>query len=404
MRHAVSEGIDLTEEQEEFVELARSFAEREIRPRARDVDEGDIHPPLDLWAKAAAVGLVSYLLPSQYGGGGITDVVTQCLVQEELCYGDIGIGNFLTSAAFFAGPVDALGNEEQKQRWLWPLSSDSPPITAVAVTEPDVGSDAAAIQTRAVRDGDDYVITGQKTWISNAPIADWMVVFATVDPQLRSKGVTAFVISTDQAGVNLGQPMGKLGQRGTLNGEVFLDHVRVPASARLGAEGQGFYGMMHTFDASRILIGAACTGLSRAALDASVSYAHSRTQFGKPIIDHQAVAFRLADMATRTDISHLTTMRAARLYDAGHHVARESAVAKLTASENTSWVTNAAILTHGGWGYSREFLVEKWWRDAKLEELEEGTSDIQRLIIARSLGLKRQPIGDTQKSLANATS
>src|SRR5699024_11193597 len=192
--------------------------------------------------------------------------------------------------------------------------------------------------------------------------------------------------------------------RGTLNGEVFLDHVRVPASARLGQEGHGFYGMMQTFDASRILIGAACTGLSRAALDASVAYAQSRTQFGKPIIDHQAVAFRLADMASRTDISRLTTMRAARMHDAGQHVARESAMAKLTASENTAWVTNAAILTHGGWGYSREFLVEKWWRDAKLEELEEGTSDIQRLIIERSIGLKRQPISGKTKSLANATS
>lgn len=402
MKYVVDEGIELTEDQRAFVDLAQNFAGREIRPRARGVDEGDIEPPMDLWAKAAEVGLISYMLPSHYGGGGVTDLVTQCLVQQELCFGDIGIGNFLTSAAFFAGPVLALGTDEQKDRWLRPLCSTEPPVTAVAVTEPGVGSDAAAIQTRAVRDGDEYVLTGQKTWISNAPIARWIVVFATVNPELRSKGITAFVISTDQAGVTLGKPMSKLGQRGTINGEVFLDEVRVPANARLGDEGQGFYGLMSTFDASRILIGAACTGLSRAALEASVTHAQSRTQFGKPIIDHQAVAFRLADMASRTDISHLTTMRAARLHDAGKHVARESAIAKLTASENTTWVTDAAIQTHGGWGYSREYLVEKWWRDAKLEELEEGTSDIQRLIISRSMGLARQPIPQPRSAVPDA--
>jgi alkylation response protein AidB-like acyl-CoA dehydrogenase len=325
------------------------------------------------------------MLPSEYGGGGVTDLVTQCLVQQELCYGDIGIGNFLTSNAFFAGPVEALGDEEQRKRYLGPLTGDRPPVTAVAVTEPEVGSDSAGLQTRAERDGNDYVLTGQKTWISNAPYARWIVVFATVDPAKRARGITAFVVDRDAPGVTIGRPMRKLGQRGIVNAEVFLDRVRVPVEDRLGGEGQGFYGLMRTFDASRILIGAGATGLSRAALDATVRYAQERKQFGRPIIDHQAVAFRLADMAARTDVSHLVTMRAARLFDAGGDVASESAIAKLTASENTTWVTNAALQTHGGWGYSREFLVEKWLRDAKLEEIEEGTSDIQRLIISRSL-------------------
>jgi alkylation response protein AidB-like acyl-CoA dehydrogenase len=183
--------------------------------------------------------------------------------------------------------------------------------------------------------------------------------------------------------------MPKMGQRGIVNAEVFLDNVRVPLGNRIGEEGKGFYGLMRTFDASRILIGAGASGLSRAALDATVKYAQERTQFGKPVIEHQAVAFRIADMAARTDVSHLVTMRAARLYDQGRFVAQESAIAKLVASENTTWVTNAALLSHGGWGYSREFLVEKWVRDAKLEELEEGTSDIQRLIISRSVGSTR---------------
>jgi alkylation response protein AidB-like acyl-CoA dehydrogenase len=386
MTRVPTDGVALTEEQREFVALAREFASREIRPRSREVDEADIQSPLDLWEKAASVGLASYMLPAEYGGGGVTDLVTQCLVQQELCYGDIGIGNFLTSSAFFAGPVEALGNQDQKKRWLTPLTSDNPPVTAVAVTEPGVGSDSASLQTRAVRDGDHYVLNGQKTWISNAPYAEWIVVFATVDPSLRSKGVTAFLVERDMPGVTIGQPMPKMGQRGIVNAEVFLDQVRVPLTHRLGDEGQGFYGLMRTFDASRILIGAGATGLSRAALDATVTYARQREQFGKPILQHQAVAFRIADMAARTDVSHLVTMRAARLFDQGEFVASESAIAKLTASENTTWVTNAALQTHGGWGYSREFLVEKWVRDAKLEELEEGTSDIQRLIISRAVG------------------
>ena len=385
MTRSIRDGIELSEEQREFVALAREFAEREIRPRARAVDEADIESPLDLWTKAAQVGLASYMLPAEYGGGGVTELVTQCLVQQELCYGDIGIGNFLTSSAFFAEPVLALGNEDQKKRWITPLTGEQPPITAVAVTEPGVGSDSASLQTRAVRDGDHYVLNGQKTWISNAPYAEWIVVFATIDPTLRSRGVTAFLVERDMPGVTIGQPMRKMGQRGIVNAEVFLDNVRVPLDNRLGEEGKGFYGLMRTFDGSRILIGAGATGLSRAALDATVKYARERTQFGKPIIEHQAVAFRIADMAARTDVSHLVTMRAARLFDAGLPVAAESAIAKLTASENTTWVTNAALQTHGGWGYSREYLVEKWLRDAKLEEIEEGTSDIQRLIISRSL-------------------
>ncbi len=385
MSHTIRDGIALTDEQREFVALARDFAEREIRPRAHEVDEADTESPLDLWQKAAQIGLASYMLPAEYGGGGITDLVTQCLVQQELCYGDVGIGNFLTSSAFFAGPVEALGNEEQRKRWLTPLTGDDPPITALAVTEPGVGSDSAALQTRAVREGDEYALNGQKTWISNAPYARWIIVFATVDPSLRSRGVTAFVVDRDLPGVTIGQPMRKMGQRGIVNAEVFLEDVRVPLDHRLGEEGQGFYGLMRTFDASRILIGAGATGLSRAALDQSVQYARERTQFGKPIIEHQAVAFRLADMAAKTDVSHLVTMRAARLFDQGEHTATESAIAKVTASENTSWVTNAALSIHGGWGYSREFLLEKWVRDAKLEELEEGTSDIQRLIISRAV-------------------
>lgn len=386
MTRILRDGYELTDEQREFVALARDFARQEIRPRARAVDDADVESPLDLWAAAAKLGIASFMLPAEQGGGGVTDMVTQCLVQQELCYGDIGIGNLLTSSGFFAAPIEELGTDEQKQRWITPLTSEDPPLTALAVTEPGVGSDAASLQTRAVRDGDTYVLNGQKAWISNAPYAKWIVIFATVDPSLRSKGVTAFVVDKDTRGMRIGKPMTKMGQRAIVSAEVFLDDVRVPVADRLGDEGQGFYGLMRTFDASRILIGASTVGLARAALDASVAYAKDRVQFGKPIIEHQAVAFRLADMATRIDAAHMLTMRAARLFDAGEPVAAESAMAKLTGSETAMWCTWAALQTHGGWGYSRELLLEKWMRDAKLEEIEEGTSDIQRLIISRSLG------------------
>ncbi|MFH8736758.1 acyl-CoA dehydrogenase family protein [Streptomyces sp. NPDC017964] len=385
MPYPVRDALGLSAEQHDFIRLARDFAVAEIRPRARAVDDARTESPLDLWDKAARTGLAAFMIPAEFGGGGVTDMVTQVLVQQELCHGDIAIGNLLTSSGFFADPILELGTQAQKERWLRPLTTDTPPLTALAVTEPDHGSDAAGIRTRAVRDGDHYVLSGQKAWISNAPYAQWFVVFATVDPSLRARGVTAFVIDRDTPGLTVGRPMRKMGQRAIVNAEVFLDNVRVPAADRLGAEGQGFLGLMRTFDASRILIGASCAGLCRAALDLAVEYAQERVQFGVPIIEHQAVAFRLADMATRADTAHLVTMRAARLFDQGEKVTAESAMAKLTGSENAMFNTWAAVQTLGGWGYSQEFLAEKWMRDAKLEEIEEGTSDIQRLVISRAL-------------------
>ncbi|MEV4312676.1 acyl-CoA dehydrogenase family protein [Actinocrispum sp. NPDC049592] len=385
MARPVRDGMAVTDEQRQFVSLASDFALREIRPAARAVDDAQTESPLDVWRAAAKVGLTAFMLPAEHGGGGVSELVTQARIQEELCYGDIGIGNFVTSNGFYAAPILELGTPEQRSRWLDPLCTDDPPVTALAVTEPDVGSDAASLKTTATIRGDHYVLDGQKAWISNAPYAQSFVIFATVAPGTRSKGVTAFVVDRDTEGLTVGKPIKKLGQRAIVNAEVFLDNVKVPVDNRLGEEGQGFYGLMRTFDASRILIGSATTGLARAALDLATEYAKQRVQFGVPIIDHQAVAFRLADMATKVDISRLMTMRAARLFDAHEDVTAEAAMAKLTGSENAVWCTWAAIQTLGGWGYSQEFLAEKWWRDAKLEEIEEGTSDIQRLVISRRL-------------------
>ncbi|MFZ0322588.1 MAG: acyl-CoA dehydrogenase family protein [Actinomycetes bacterium] len=377
--------VPLTDEQRAVRELCRDFAREVIRPVAREVDEADVEVPLAVWAKAAEVGITSFMLPEQYGGGGVTDVFTQCIAQEELTYGDIAIGNLVTSNGFYADPVLEIGTDEQKERFLTPLCADLPPFTALATTEPEFGSDAGGIQTRAVREGDDYRVNGRKTWISNGGLASSYVVFATTDASLRSRGITAFVVDADSPGLSTGEPFRKMGQRAIRNTELVLDDVVVPAANRLGEEGQGFSGLMRTFDISRVILGASTTGLAQAALDTAVEYAKQREQFGKPIIEHQAVGFRLADVATRVEASRLLTWRAAKRLDAGLDATKEAAMAKLYGSETAMFATWAAVQTLGGWGYSREFLVEKWMRDAKLEEIEEGTSDIQRLIISRRL-------------------
>jgi acyl-CoA dehydrogenase len=385
MSTAFDAGLDLTDEQREIQAVCRDFAAREIRPAAAAVDEADIEVPWDLWHQAAGLGLTSFMLPEELGGGGMTDCVTGCVVQEELSHGCAGIGNLITSNGFFAEPVLALGDRAQRERWITPLTADRPPLTALAVTEPDAGSDAASIKTTARRSGDGYVISGQKAWISNAGQARFYVVFATVDPGSRSRGVTAFVLEHDDPGLECGSPMRKMGQRAIPNAELFLQDVEVGADRRLGEEGQGFRGLMETFDRSRVTLAASATGLARAALEYATTYARERVQFGKPIVEHQAVAFRLADMALRVDASRLLYLRAARMVDAGRRATKEAAMAKLHASETAMFCAWAAVQTLGGWGYSREHPVEKWMRDAKLEEIEEGTSDIQRLVISRSL-------------------
>lgn len=375
----------LTDEQRQIIDLCRDFAAKEIRPRGREVDEADTVTPVDIFAKAAAVGITDFMIPEEYGGGGFTDVFTQCLVQEELCFGDPGIGNLVCSNGFFSDPIMVLGTEEQKKRWLTPLTGPTAVMTALATTEPESGSDAASIATVARRVEGGYRITGQKAWISNAGAADQYVIFAKTDPTQRSAGITAFLVTKDAEGLSFGEPMKKMGQRAIVCREIFLDEVFVSDEDRLGEEGQGFYGLMGTFDISRVVLGAAAVGAARAAYEYALDYAKTRKQFGVPIIEHQAVSFRLADMATRIESARLLTLHAARVIDSGAPARGIAAMAKLTASETAMFVTHAAVQTLGGWGYSREFPVEQWMRDVKLEEIEEGTSDIMRLVISRNL-------------------
>jgi alkylation response protein AidB-like acyl-CoA dehydrogenase len=375
----------LADEQLAIQELCRDFAAREIRPISLAVDEADTEVPWGVWRKAAGVGLTSFMLPEEYGGAGMTDCLTSCIVQEELSHGCSGIGNLITSNGFFAEPVLVLGSQEQKRRWLAPLAGADPPMTALATTEPQSGSDAASIRTRARRVDGGYVLSGQKAWISNGGVASFYVIFATVNPDRGYRGITAFLVEATDEGLSCGPTIRKMGQRAIPNTELFLDDVFVPDDRRLGAEGEGFSGLMQTFDRSRVTLAASATGLARAALEYAVDYARDRVQFGKPIAEHQAVAFRLADMALRVDASRLLTWRAAQMLDRGERASTEAAMAKLHASETAMWCTWAAVQTLGGWGYSREYPVEKWMRDAKLEEIEEGTSDIQRMIISRAL-------------------
>ncbi|MFZ1993815.1 MAG: acyl-CoA dehydrogenase family protein [Solirubrobacteraceae bacterium] len=377
--------LELTDEQREIQRVCREFAAREIRPISLAVDEADTELPREVWAKASRLGLTAFMLPERYGGAGMTDCLTGCIVQEELSHGCSGIGNLITSNGFFAEPVLALGTEEQRERWLSPLAGEDPPFTALAITEPQSGSDAASIRTRAKRVDGGYVLSGQKAWISNGGVSRFYVVFATVEPGSGHRGITAFLVQDDDEGLRCGPPLRKMGQRAIPNCELFLDDVFVSADRRIGDEGTGFTGLMHTFDRSRVTLAASATGLARAALEYATAYAKEREQFGKPIGQHQAVAFRLADMALRVDASRLLTWRAAQMADRGERVTTEAAMAKLHASESAMWCTWAAVQTLGGWGYSREYPVEKWMRDAKLEEIEEGTSDIQRLVISRAL-------------------
>ncbi len=338
-----------------LVATAREFAEQELRPVALAYDESEEFPQREL-ERAAALGLTCYDLPTEYGGGGVTSLADSVRVIEELTWGDSPITMVISQGGFFAWPVLALGTEEQKQRWLPPLCGPTPPKVAVAITEPGAGS-----------------------------VADRAVVFATVSPGTRSKGITAFVMEYGDEGFRRGERLPKMGSRCFPAGELHFEDCFVPEDRRLGEEGQGFVGLMWVFDRARVQVAANSLGIGRAALEHAVEHAKQREAFGKPIHEYQAVSFRLADAKLKLDQARLLTQHAARLCDEGKPFATEAAMAKLAASEAGFFATWAASQTLGGAGYVRDSPVQKWLRDAKLDEIWDGTSDIMRLIVARSL-------------------
>lgn len=377
--------FELNEEQCEMRDLAHRFAEKEIRPIAAEFDERE-EVPWDVIRKAAQAGFLSYYVPEKYGGGGITDMLTHCLVDEELFWGCAGVGTILGGTSLAAAPILIAGNEDQKFKYVSQFCDPlNPKLGAFALTEPSAGSDPASLMTQAHREGREYVLNGYKTFITNAGIADIYVVFATLDISLGHRGITAFIVEKDRQGLLPGKKEKKMGIRASHTATLALEDLRVPVENRLGAEGEGFKIAMKTFEYTRTHIAIAAVGLARAAYEYALDYAQQRVQFGKPIIHHQAIAFMLADMATQIDAGRLLTWRAAYLADQGIPCTKEASMAKAFTTDAAMQVTTDAVQVLGGYGYMRDYPVEKWMRDAKIMQIYEGTAQIQRLIIARHI-------------------
>ncbi len=377
--------FSLTDEQRELRGLARKFAEKTIRPAAPAADETE-EVPWEVLEKAHQAGLTTYWLPERYGGGGAESALTKAMVDEELYWGCAGVGTILGGAALAATPILLAGDDDQKMSYLSRFGDPARlTLGAFALTEPGAGSDPAGMITNARRERGKYVLNGYKTFITNGGIADIYVVFATVDPARGADGITAFIVEKDWPGVAPGKKERKLGIRASHTATVAFEDVEVPAANRLGEEGQGFALAMRTFDLTRAHLAAGAVGVARAAYEYALGYAGERRQFGKPIITFQSVAFRLADMATQIDAARLLAWRAAWLHDQGQPCAAEASMAKAFAADAAMQITTDAVQVLGGNGYMRDYPVEKWMRDAKIMQVYEGTSQIQRLIIARYL-------------------
>ncbi len=375
--------FELAEEQRLLQREAHQFAEREIRPVAGQCDrEGRI--PWEVVKKAHALGLDSAFIPEKYGGGGVESNLTWCLVMEELCWGCAGITTALMGGGLALFPLLYMANEEQKARFLPVFTQAEPRLGALCLTEAEAGSDAAAIRTTAKRAGDGWVLDGAKRFITNGGIADLHVVFATIDPSMGHLGIRAFVVEKGNPGLKMGKVEDKMGIRASHTAEVLLEDCRLALDSMLGGEeASAFYGAMKTFERSRPLIAAGAVGIARAAYEYALEYSRHRKTFRKPIAHHQGIAFMLADMKTKIDAARLLTWRAASMADRDMTMNREAAEAKLFAAEMAMEVTTDAVQVLGGIGYMRDEPVEKWMRDAKVYQIWEGTSQIQRLVISR---------------------
>jgi acyl-CoA dehydrogenase len=376
----------LTDEQRDLRALAHEFAEKEIRPRAAEYDEHSTHP-VDVIAKAHELGLMNVHIPEEFGGPGLS-IFDGILVGEELSWGCSGITVSIIANTLGAAPVVLAGSDEQKREWLTPLM-EKPILCSFALTEPNAGSDVSGIQTTAVRDGDDYVLNGSKMFISNAGHAAWMVVFASTDKSKGHRGLSAFIVPAEADGFTVEKHLDKMGQRATDTSAVAFQDVRVPAAYRLGEEGEGFKIAMRTLDHTRPGTAIGAVGVARAAYELSVDYSRERVQFGQPIAMNQGVNFLIADMAAEIEAARLLTWQAAWLLDQGKRATLQSSFAKRFASDTAMKVTTDAVQIFGGYGYMKEYPVEKLMRDAKLFQIYEGTSQIQRLVIAREIFFPR---------------
>ncbi len=375
--------ILLNEEQQMIRETARRFAEAELMPRAMEIDETGEYP-VENFKKMGELGFMGLIVPSEYGGT-FMDTISYAIVIEELARacGSTALG-VAAHNSLACGPILLMGNEAQKRRYLPELASGEA-IGAFCLTEPQAGSDASNTKTTATQKGDKYILKGTKTFVTNGGWARYLVATASTDPSKGSKGISAFIIENDFPGFVIGSKEKKLGLRASGTFEIVFDNCEVPRANLLGTEGGGFRTFMKTLEAGRISIGAFSLGIAQGAMDAAVKFVTDRKQFDTPIAEFQSTQLKIADMATEIHAARLLIHDAARRKDAGEEFGRYGSMCKLFASEMAMRVTNQAIQLHGGYGYCKEYGVERMYRDAKLGEIGEGTSEIQRVIIARSI-------------------
>ncbi|MCZ6529622.1 MAG: acyl-CoA dehydrogenase [Chloroflexi bacterium] len=377
--------LELSSEHEIIQQVAREFAQNEIVPIAAEHDESGEFPDLTI-RKMGEMGFMGIEIPEQYGGAGL-DSLSYVLALTEISRADASHGTIMSvNNSLYCNAIERFGTEEQKERFLVPVASGKA-IAAYSLTEPMSGSDAGAMRSRAVLDGDSYVINGRKSWVTSGPVAKFILLFTMTDPEKAHRGVTAFLIEVDRPGFSLGKTEPKLGIRASATCEILFENYRCPTENRLGEEGEGFKIAMQVLDAGRIGIASQALGIAEAAYGTSVEYAREREAFGKKIGEFQGISFKLADMKTRIEASRLLIYRAALAKQSSkatsERFTQQASMAKLFASETATYCANEAVQIHGGMGYSKELPVERYYRDAKITEIYEGTSEIQRLVIAR---------------------
>ncbi|TMN22025.1 acyl-CoA dehydrogenase [Lentibacillus cibarius] len=375
--------FQLTEEQEMLRKMVRDFAKNDVEPTAAERDEEERFDRA-IFDKMAELGLTGIPWPEAYGGIG-ADFVSYCIAVEELSRVCASTGVTLSAHLSLASwPIYKYGSEEQKKTFLYRLATGEA-LGAYALSEPGSGSDAAAMKTVAKKDGDDYILNGNKVWITNGGVADIYIVFAITDPEAKHKGISAFIVEKEMDGFTFGKKEKKLGIRSSPTTELIFDNCRVPKANLLGEEGQGFKIAMSTLDGGRNGIAAQALGIAQGALDAAVDYAKEREQFGKPIAANQGISFKLADMATEVEASRLLTYQAAWLESEGKPYGKASAMSKLFSGDAAMRITTEAVQIFGGYGYTKDYPVERYMRDAKITQIYEGTNEIQRLVIGRML-------------------
>ncbi len=375
--------LQFTEEQEMVRKMVRDFAQKEVAPIAAEIDEKAV-VPFENIKKMAQLGLLGLTVSEEFGGGG-ADTVSYVIAVEELSKACASTATVMAvQNSLVDGSIEKFGSEEQKIKFLEPLARGEK-IGAFALTEPAAGCDASALLSTAVLDGDSYIINGRKHFITSGGFADIIVLFAMTDKEQGHRGITAFIVEKGTEGFAVGQEEQKMGIRGSNTCELLFDDVRIPVANRLGDEREGFKIAMTVLDAGRIGVAAQAVGIAQGAYEAALEYSKQRVQFGRPICQFQAIQWMLADMTTRIEAARLLNYQAALKKDAGERYSKEASMAKLFASETAVWVADRAVQIHGGYGYMKEYSVERHYRDAKITEIYEGTSEVQRMVIARSV-------------------